>query len=253
VTSISVVIPARNDAVMLERALHDLRVQLRAADEIIVADNDSTDATAEVARAAGAIVVSETTQGIWPAASAGYDAARGDIIARLDADSRPPVDWLLHIEAEFTASPEIDLLTGPGDFYDGNPLVTLLGSTLYIRGYFWAMTIWLDGSPVFGSNFAMRREVWLEVRERVHRRLRAVHDDLDLSLHLGPDRLVRYDDRLRVGISARPFATWRGLGRRLGWAYLTLRMHLPEESPWRRRVMRRRWEDEQREAPRAAA
>lgn len=251
--SISVVIPARNDAAMLERALADLSTQLRQADEIIVVDNDSTDATALVAHAGGARVVAEPVLGIWPAASAGYDAALGDVIARLDADSRPPVDWLMHIEAELTAAPEIDVLTGPGDFYDGNALATLLGSTLYIGGYFWAMTIWLGGSPVFGSNFAMRRSVWQGVRGQVHRELRAVHDDLDLSLHLGPETQVHYDERLRVGISARPFSTWRGLGRRLGWAYLTLRMHLPEESPWRRRTARRRWEDEPSEAPEAVA
>ncbi|MCX7521267.1 glycosyltransferase family 2 protein [Microbacterium sp. STN6] len=235
-TSISVVVPARNDAVMLERCLADLQAGLRLPDEIVVVDNGSTDATAAVARAAGARVVVEPTVGIWPAASAGYDAASGQLIARLDADSRPGVDWLLRIEAAFADAPDIDLLTGPGDFYDGNALVRRLGQTLYIGGYFWAMTIWLGHAPVFGSNFAMRRDVWRRVRGSVHRELREIHDDLDLSLHLEPGQVVRYDDGLRVGISARPFSSWTGLGRRLSWAYATLRMHLPEEAPWRRRV-----------------
>lgn len=240
VSTISVVIPAYNDAEMLRECLKRLNAQLRPADEIIVVDNGSTDDTASVAESAGATLLHQPVRGIFPAASAGYDAAAGEIIARLDADSRPPSDWLAHIEAEFTISPEIGALTGPGEFYDGNPLVTWLGENLYIGGYFWFGTLWLDNGPIFGSNFAMRRDVWLRSRKKVNSTVRRVHDDLDLSLHLPPDVIVRVDDTLRVGISARPFSTWRGFGRRLGWAYLTFRMNWPGASPWRIREERER-------------
>jgi Glycosyltransferases, probably involved in cell wall biogenesis len=237
---ISVVIPALNDATMLRTVLELLAKQLRPADEVIVVDNGSSDDTVSVAAAGGARVLHEVRAGIWPAAAAGYDAADGDVIARLDADSRPPADWLAHIEAEFETSPDVDVITGPGDFYDGNPIAVLLGQNLYIGGYFWAMSIWLARPPIFGSNFAMRREVWLAVRSLVHREMRVVHDDLDLSLHLPAEVTVLLDESLRVGISARPFSSWRGLGRRLGWAYLTLRMHWPEDAPWRLRAAHRR-------------
>lgn len=252
--SLSVVIPALDDAEMLARCLDDLAAQLRPADEIIVVDNGSSDGTPDVARAAGARVVEQPQRGIWPAASTGYDAATGDIIARLDADSRPPADWLLHIEAELVDAPEVGVLTGRGVFYDGNTVVAGLGQVLYIGGYFWSMGIWLGNPPIFGSNFAMRREVWLDVRDRVHRDRGDIHDDLDLAFHLSLDTVVRYDDRLTVGISARPFSTWRGFGRRLRWAYTTLSMHLPDQSPWRRRVARRRLaHDRERDAPGAVA
>jgi glycosyltransferase involved in cell wall biosynthesis len=241
VSTISVVIPAYNDAPMLRECLLRLNAQLRPADEIVVVDNGSADGTGELARSLGARVVVQQVRGIFPAASAGYDAASGDIIARLDADSRPPEDWLAHLEAELTLAPEVGVLTGPGEFYDGNPLVTWLGENLYLGGYFWFGTLWLDNGPIFGSNFAMRREVWWRAREAVHSGMRRVHDDLDLSLNLPPDVLVRVDDTLRVGISARPFSTWRGFGRRLGWAYLTFRLNWPEASPWRIRDKRERY------------
>jgi len=254
VPSITVVIPALDDAGMLQRCLADLAAQLRPADEIIVVDNGSTDDTAAVAAAGGARVLQQPVRGIFPASATGYDAATGDIIARLDADSRPPVDWLLHIEAEFVDAPAIGVLTGPGVFYDGNTFVAGLGQLLYIGGYFWSMEIWLGHPPIFGSNFAMRREVWRDVRSHVHSGLREVHDDLDLAIHLDPGVVVRYDERLLVGISARPFSTWRGFGRRIRWAFGTLRMHLPEETPWRRRAARRRWQEEHTEdAPGAIA
>ena len=60
----------------------------------IVADNGSTDGSPEVARAYGARVVPEPRPGIPAAAATGYDAADGDIIARCDADSAPPPDWV---------------------------------------------------------------------------------------------------------------------------------------------------------------
>ncbi|WP_374007147.1 glycosyltransferase family 2 protein [Leifsonia sp. LS-T14] len=252
--TISVVIPVLDDSEMLARCLNDLAAQLRPADEIVVVDNGSTDGSAEVARAAGARVIEQPQRGIWPASAAGYDAATGDIIARLDADSRPPVDWLLHIEAELVDAPEVGVLTGRGIFYDGNPLVAGIGQVLYIGGYFWSMELWLGNTPIFGSNFAMRREVWRDARTRVHRDRTDIHDDLDLSFHLDLATVVRYDDRLTVGISARPFATWSGFSRRLRWAFRTLSTHLPEQSPWRRRTARRRQaRDHEQDAPGAVA
>ncbi|TFD74292.1 glycosyltransferase [Cryobacterium sp. Sr8] len=238
--TISVVIPSYNDAVFLNTCLVALAAQLRPADEIVVVDNASTDATAVVARAAGARVVYEPARGIWPAASAGYDAATGDVIARLDADSIPPADWLLRIEGRLDTSPDVDILTGPGDFYGCSALVRALGRTVYIGGYFWAIGLWLTSPPVFGSNFAMRRQVWLDARDVVHRDRNDVHDDLDFSIHLDPAVTVAYDRTLRVGISARPFDSWSGLKRRLTWAVRTLRLHWPEDSPVKRRVARRR-------------
>ena len=239
-TTISVVIPSYNDAAFLRTCLAALAAQTRPADEIVVVDNASTDDTATLALAAGARVVHEPLHGIWPAAAAGYDSATGDVIARLDADSIPPTDWLERIEARLAVSPEVGVLTGPGDFYGDSPLANVVGRNVYIGGYFWAIGLWLTHPPIFGSNFAMRRQVWLDTRGVVHRNRNDVHDDLDLSIHLDPAVTVAYDRTLSVGISARPFDSWSGLLRRLSWAVRTLRLHWPEDSPVRRRVANRR-------------
>lgn len=225
---------------MLSTALESLGRQHRPPDEIIVVDNGSSDQSAEVARAAGARVVPQPVRGIPSAASTGYDAATGDIIARIDADTICPPEWLARIERRFRREPGLDLLTGDARFYGSSELVHRLGESLYIGGMYWSMTPYLGHPPVFGSNFAMRREAWAELSPDVHRG-NGIHDDLDLSLHVRPWMHVELDREIVVEISARPFATLSGLSRRVAWVVPTLRNHWPEDSPWARRSARREW------------
>jgi glycosyltransferase involved in cell wall biosynthesis len=238
---LSVVIPVRNDAAMLATALESLGAQHRPPDEIVVVDNGSSDQSAEVAHAAGARVVPQPVRGIPSAASTGYDAATGDIIARIDADSICPPNWLARIERRFEREPGLDLRTGDARFYGSSELVHRLGEALYIGGMYWAVTPYLGHPPVFGSNFAMRREVWAELSPEVHRG-NGIHDDLDLSLHIRPWMNVELDRDLVVDISARPFATFSGFARRISWVAPTVRNHWPEDSPWARRAARREFE-----------
>lgn len=235
-TSVSVIIPALNDAEFLRACLAALAAQTRLADEIIVVDNASTDATAAVARDAGVRVVVERLRGPLAATAAGFDAATGNLLARLDADSVPPVDWVARIHDHLDGVGTPTLVTGPGRFYGAGRLSCWIGTNLYVPGYFRSMGALLGHTPVFGSNFAMHAGVWRAVRGRVHRGVRTVHDDLDISIQLEPDVDVRYDRTLIVGVSARPFATLGGFLRRMWWVLFTL--WLNRRGFFRRR---RRW------------
>ena len=92
---ISVVVPAFNEEKYIARALRKI---MAAADtfsalgwenEIIVCDNNSTDRTAEKARASGANVVFEPLNQISRARNRGASAATGDWLVFIDADSYP--------------------------------------------------------------------------------------------------------------------------------------------------------------------
>lgn len=112
---------------MLKTCLMLLSQQTRPADEIIVVDNASTDNTADICSAAGVRRISVNLQGIPATAAAGFDAAAGEIIARLDTDSRPPQDWLERVETILLAAGPMTAVTGPAYFYGGNPLVRWVG------------------------------------------------------------------------------------------------------------------------------
>lgn len=94
--TISVVIPAFNAQRTLGAVLDALARQGPPADEVIVVDDGSSDRTAEIAREAGARVVSPAGPGGYAggARNAGWDAATSDVVVFLDSDAIPDDGWL---------------------------------------------------------------------------------------------------------------------------------------------------------------
>jgi GT2 family glycosyltransferase len=95
---LSVVIPARDAASTLRRTLDALAQQHpRVADEVIVVDNGSHDDTAAIAEASPSVdrvIRRRRGEGPGAARNCGVKAARGTLIAFLDADCRPSAAWL---------------------------------------------------------------------------------------------------------------------------------------------------------------
>lgn len=204
---ISVVVPVRDDAPNLGLCLEALARQDVPPHEVLVIDNGASAETAMVARAAGATVVPEPMPGLAAAAARGYDAATGDLIARLDADAMPPMDWLREIRGAFAIDPALDAVTGRGVFADLSPARRLVVSAGYHGVYYGFFGIALGQIPLHGSNFAMRRTVWEAVRGDVHRTDPGVHDDLDLTMRLGRTRRVRFEPRLAVAVPTRAISS----------------------------------------------
>jgi len=91
---LSIVVPAFNEERLLAASLASIRAAAQAFEgawawEIIVCDNNSTDRTAEIARATGAQVVFEPHNQISRARNTGARAATGDWLLFVDADSTP--------------------------------------------------------------------------------------------------------------------------------------------------------------------
>ncbi|HXQ33340.1 MAG TPA: glycosyltransferase family A protein [Anaerolineales bacterium] len=91
---ISAIIPVRNMKDYIGRAIESLKAQVEQVDEIIVADDGSTDGTFEIAKAYGADEIirnpnADQPWGICGGRNIAFKAAHGDFILPLDAD-----DWV---------------------------------------------------------------------------------------------------------------------------------------------------------------
>jgi glycosyltransferase involved in cell wall biosynthesis len=92
---LSVIIPAFNEERLIGETLGHVQAAMATlarrnwTTELIVCDNNSTDHTAELARAAGATVVFEPVNQIARARNRGAAAAAGDWLVFVDADSQP--------------------------------------------------------------------------------------------------------------------------------------------------------------------
>ncbi len=118
----SLVIPCYNE----EKALPFLLESLKQLDypseefEIIIVDNNCTDQTVSVAQKWGVNkIVKEEHQGLTWARQRGFLAAKGDIVACLDADCRVPADWLKKAE-KYLQKTNVVAVSGPYDYFDAS-------------------------------------------------------------------------------------------------------------------------------------
>ena len=103
---VSIIVPAFNEEKLLAATLRSIDAA-RAAfaalawdSEIVVCDNNSTDRTAEIARAAGAQVVFEPLNQISRARNSGARGATGDWLIFVDADSHPSRELFAAVATE---------------------------------------------------------------------------------------------------------------------------------------------------------
>lgn len=223
---LSVVIPVYNEEDTIGVCLGLLAAQREHIAEIVVVDNNSTDRSRGIVddfirRWPDIRVIGETEQGLVYARNAGMDAATGDVIARIDADTRVPAGWAETITAFFDADSARHwaALCGRGTAY-GLPLE---GSTGRLRRALDPVMRRIrrhdravDGRSVpapreipvlYGSNMILRRETWQAIRSRVSMR-RDIFEDVDMGLCV-QDMQGRnaFLSSLTVGVSPRRMET----------------------------------------------
>lgn len=200
--TLSVVIPVYNEGAYLAKCLDAIAAQTEMPDQVVVVDNNSTDDSAAVAgRYPFVTLVHEAQQGVLFARDAGFAAATGSIICRIDADTILAPDWMAEVRAYYRDNPDVAAITGDCTFYDF-PFQRAFQKVHHF-GYYTMQKLVAGTEILWGSNMAITRESWDAVQPYCLRE-RGIHEDIDLSLqlHRQGHRVVRLR-RLQAGVSLR--------------------------------------------------
>ncbi|HET7060517.1 MAG TPA: glycosyltransferase family A protein [Candidatus Saccharimonadales bacterium] len=198
---ISIVIPVYNEEAQLGACLEAIAQQTVKPYEVLVVDNNSTDGTATTAQSFGFVtLLREPRQGVVHARSRGFDAARGDIIARIDADTILPPDWLDNVRAVFKDQ-SVDAVSGVALYYNVAAAWLFNAIDLFFRRRLsWQLK---DRVYLWGANMAMRRSAWRLVKPALCESA-GMHEDYDIAIHLQElGGKVTFDERLLASVSSR--------------------------------------------------
>lgn len=215
---ISVVIPALNEeagiGLVIDQIPKETLQGLGYQVEIIVVDNGSTDRTAEIAAAKGAIVIAQPLRGYGNAYKAGMDNATGDIVVTGDADMTYPfdhtqdlVEYLLANNLEFLNTNRLEKLN-PGLVAHIHALGTIIltwmmnvffkcpfrdsQSGMWIfRRYVW------DAITVESSGMSFSQEIKIEAFTRG---FRCAEVPIEYRPRVGESKLDTFQDGLKTMI-----------------------------------------------------
>jgi glycosyltransferase involved in cell wall biosynthesis len=259
--TVAVIIPVYNGARYVRRAIESALAQTRPADEVIVLDDASTDATNALARAvspAVRVIRHERNGGLSAARNTAVRAAAGEWVALLDSD-----DWwgptrLAEQLALVTACPDLDFVFAdfahfapdgtPGQWQGGTgPLMRARRLTLTPAAGGWELTgpvaddLIRNMSYIHPSTVLMRRTVFDRVGWFAED-VRAA-EDLEMWIRIAAAGCrFGYVDRVLVSVEQRPDSLSHNAIKMLeGYVrvYSGLPRVVPNLSPEMRRVIRR--------------
>jgi glycosyltransferase involved in cell wall biosynthesis len=209
---VSFVVPAYNEEALIESCLTAIMAEIsrtRCRAEIIVVNNGSTDATRQIAASRPNVkVIDEPQRGLVQARKAGCLAAKGQLIANIDADTILPEGWLRAALAEFAHRPDLVALSGPYIHYDLPKGAQFITAGFYRVAYIvHLLSRFLAGcgSVMQGGNFIVSR-IALETAGGFNPDFRFYGEDAELARRLSKVGIVEFTYALRALSSGRRFA-----------------------------------------------
>lgn len=198
--TLTIVIPAYNEQSYLRACLNSIAAQSEAPDEVIMIDNNSTDNTVEIAKNYPFVkVLSEPRQHQVFAQQLGFNAARGDLIGRIDADTVLPQHWVKAVKQAFAADNNLAAIKGTGHPYD---VYSKVLSKKIFQGYNKLAGVVAGHTMLWGANCVLRNSHWQKVKDQVLLR-NDIWEDYDLAFCLAKYGKIEVLDGIEVGTSFR--------------------------------------------------
>lgn len=211
IPSVSIVIPAYNEEAAIKACVEAALNQTEPAEEIIIVDNRSTDRTSKIVAGLQRkypsghvrLLHEDKKRGIIPARNCGFDAARGEVIGRIDADSLIYESWVAEVKSLFGTNPKLAAATGPVSYHDMPFRKFGLKADNIFRKFVFKCTP--KYQLLFGSNMAIRKSAWEAIKSVTTQDPKdKMHEDLDLSLCLiKAGFLLQYAPKMVSGVSTR--------------------------------------------------
>lgn len=203
ILNVSIIIPVYNEESHLRQCLEAISRQHESPAEVIVVDNNSTDNTVAIAKSFSFVkLITAKKQGVFYARNKGFDAAKSEIIGRIDADTRIDRDWTRQVKRIFLDD-QVAAATGPVYWYD----MPLKEKNYFAEHAFKGLLYKYDKDYpfLFGSNMAIRHSEWQAIKGELCDK-KTMHEDMDLAIHLYLNqRHIVYDANMRAGASTRRF------------------------------------------------
>ena len=199
---VSVIVPAFNEEKFIRACIESLQNQTVKPDEIIVVDNNCTDSTITIASQLGVRIVKETKQGMTYSRAKGFSSAKYEILARCDADSILPPNWIERIVYNFTKRKRIDGLIGLNTVYD----FPIKNWKLLNKAALYVVREIAGHYPLFGSSMAISKKIWDKIRDELCDDNFEFHEDVDISVHIiKHGGVIIYDPHFEAQFSSRRF------------------------------------------------
>lgn len=163
---ISIVITALNEQDNLARCLQSLIEQdIQEPWEVMLVDNHSSDATSDIARSFKSRMplrlIHENIKGRGRAKKTGFDAARGDIIFSLDADTYAQPGWIAKHMERLHAHPHASTSAGLAETHDFSRVTNFIINAGWVIARVW-FRLMHGHYYVTASNFAVTRDAYLQ-------------------------------------------------------------------------------------------
>jgi glycosyltransferase involved in cell wall biosynthesis len=208
--TITIVIPAYNEARHIAACLDSIAAQTIMPDEVIVVDNNSTDGTADVAKKYPFVtLLHESKRGLIPARNRGFADASGQILGRINADAAIATDWVARVKTQFSSDKNLGGLTGLG--FTHTPVLHLgsVQSTLCSLAYLSQSDAYFRVRLLWGANMAVRADAWHEIKSDACTDDALVHEDQDVSILLaGHGWKTRRDNNLTITANGDHYFMW---------------------------------------------